>query len=135
MAGKQDIQYQRRTFKKGDVILKEGDLSDAAHLILSGKVDVRKGFHGENPRTLATLDKGHVIGEMSLFDKRPHIATVVAVEDTDVSAMPRSEFQRLVNGMDPVMKGIVGMMVSRLRQVVDELVPESGDVNWSDWQE
>ncbi len=134
MADDNDTTYERKVFKKNDVILKEGDSSDVAYLILSGKVEVRKGLHGQNPRLVATLGKGHVIGELSLFDNRPHIATVIALEDTEVSAMSGDEFQRMVNDMDPVMKGIVGMMAQRLRQAIDELIPNPGEVNWRDWR-
>ncbi len=126
--------YQRLTFKKNDVLLKEGEISDAAYLILSGKVEVRKGLHGQNPRLLATLEKGNVIGELSLFDDTPHTATVVALEKTEVSAMSRDEFKRMVNEMDPVMKGIIGMITERLRQAIGELIPNSGDVDWYDWK-
>lgn len=129
-----ESKFTHLTFEKNEVIIKEGSTSDAAYLILSGEVAVQKGFHGENPTTVATLGKGSIFGEMALFDGHPHIATVVAQEDTEVSAMSRDEFERLVASMDPVMKGIVGMLVSRLRQTVDELVPKAGDVNWADWK-
>ena len=134
MADETDTTFQRLTFKKNDVILKEGELSDAAYLILDGKVAVRKGDRSQTPVVLATLDKGHVIGEMALFDDSPHIASVIALEDTTVSAMSREEFKRMINGMDPVMKGIVGMMVTRLRQIVQEMASSGGKINWADWQ-
>lgn len=130
----EESNFQRLTFNKGDVILKEGDVSDAAYLIVKGEVKVQKGFHGENPRTVATLGKGNIFGEMALFDGHPHIATVIATEETQVSAMSRDQFERLVGSMDPIMKGIVAMLVSRLRQTVDELVPRAGEVNWADWK-
>ena len=125
--------FKRLTFKKNDVIFKEGSVSDAAYLVVKGRVAVQKGFHGANPRTVATLDKGNIFGEMALFDGHAHIATVIALEDTEVSAMSREHFKSLVASMDPVMKGIVRMLVSRLRQTVDELVPKAGDINWADW--
>lgn len=134
MADDTDTNFQRLTFKANDVILKEGEISDFAYLILEGKVAVRKGDHGANPVTLATLDKGHVIGELALFDDSPHIASVIALEDTTVSAMSKDEFKRMIDGMDPVMKGIVGMMVTRLRQIVQEMAPSGGKVNWADWK-
>jgi len=83
---------------------------------------------------VATLGKGSVFGEMALFDGHPHIATVIAVEDTEVSTMSRDEFHRMIAGMDPVMRGMVGMLVTRLRQTIDELVPKAGEVNWADWK-
>ena len=102
--------------------------------MVKGKVAVQKGFHSESPKTVATLDKGNIFGEMALFDGHAHIAMVIALEDTEVSAMSQEHFKSLVASMDPVMKGIVRMLVSRLRQTVDELVPKAGEVNWSDWK-
>ena len=102
--------------------------------MLKGRVAVQKGFHGDNPRTVATLDKGNIFGEMALFDGHAHMATIIALEDTEVSAMSREHFEHLVASMDPVMKGIVHMLVSRLRQTVDELVPKAGAVNGADWK-
>ena len=125
--------YKRLTFEKGDVLLKEGDNGEYVYLILNGQVEVCKGYSGENPRTIATLGPGNVVGELSLFDGSPHVATVVAVEATEASAMAREEFHKMINDMDPLMKGIVGMMVSRLRQVVQELLTDKGDVDWDDW--
>ena len=129
-----DAKLVHRTFRKSEVILREGSIDDVCYLIVKGRVEVRKGMHGQYPRTVASLGKGSVFGEMALFDGHPHIATVIAVEDTEVSTMSRDEFQRMLAGMDPVMKGMVGMLVSRLRQIVDELVPKAGDVNWADWR-
>jgi CRP-like cAMP-binding protein len=130
----EEQKFKRLTFKPNDVIVTEGSEGEAAYLVLKGKVAVQKGFRSENPRTVATLGKGHIFGEMSLFDGRPHMATVVAVEDTEVSSISRSHFDHLVSSMNPTMKGIVLMLVSRLRQTVGEMAPKDGDVNWADWK-
>ncbi len=75
-----------------------------------------------------------MVGELSLFDSTPHTDTVIALEDTEVSAMSRDEFKRMVDEMDPVMKGIVGMISARLRQAINELIPNSGEINWHNWK-
>lgn len=133
MENKMQGNFERLTFEEGEVLLKEGEEGECTYLILNGKVDVCKGYFGDTPRTIATLGRGNVVGELSLFDGSPHVATVVAVEPTEASAMSREEFQKMINNMDPLMKGIVGMMVSRLRQVVQELLVDKGDVDWDDW--
>ncbi len=130
----EEPKFKRLTFKMNDVIVKEEAVSDAAYLVLKGRVAGQVGFHSENPRIVATLDKGNIFGEMALFDGHAHVATVIALEDTEVFAMSREHFKRLVASMDPVMKGIVRVLVSRLRQTVDELVPKASDVNWADWE-
>ncbi len=85
----EEPKFKRLTFKMNDVIVKEETVSDAAYLVLKGRVAGQVGFHSENPRTVATLDKGNIFGEMALFDGHAHVATVIALEDTEVFAMSR----------------------------------------------
>ena len=66
-------------FPKDTVILKEGDLGDEAYVIVEGKVEIRLDQFGKNPKILATRTRGDVIGELALFDDKPHMASVVAI--------------------------------------------------------
>ncbi|MBT3306776.1 MAG: cyclic nucleotide-binding domain-containing protein [Alphaproteobacteria bacterium] len=109
--------FEQKIFKPNEYLLKEGTPSDAAFLISSGKVEVRKGAMSDSPQTLAVLEKGAVIGEMSLFDDKPPIASAIAIEETTTSAISRSEFQRRVGEMDPVMRVILKIMVERIRDM------------------
>ena len=124
--------FTRLTFSKGEVFMKEGDFGEAAYVIVEGKVEIRKGQFEKNPQTLATRTSGDVIGEMALFDNKPHMASAVAVEETVVNAMSRDEFRRRLEEMDPVMRGIIKLMVQRVREMADDLMKNSPEVNWSD---
>jgi CRP-like cAMP-binding protein len=110
--------FEQKTFQANEYLIKEGTSSDAAYLISSGKVVVRKGDFGSNPQTLATLGKGAVIGEMSLFDDHPPIASAIALEETKTTAISREEFQRRLADMDPVMRGIFRILIGRIRDKV-----------------
>lgn len=130
-----EIAAKRLTYTRGSVIFEEGERGDTAYLIADGKVDIRIGTRGTQPRTLATCGKGEVIGELALFDNEPHIGSAVAIENTTLLAISWAEFDARVNAMDPVMRGIIRLMVKRLRQTVQELRPQASDVNWSQWRE
>ena len=97
-------------------------------------MEIRKGIHGDYPLILATRVKGDIIGEMALFDDHPHMATAVAVERTEVLAISRRAFRRQVDHMDPAMKGIVILLVKRLRQMADDLMLRKNEVNWANWR-
>ena len=126
--------FTRLNFPKDTVILNEGDLGDAAYVITEGKVEIRLDHFGKNPKTLATRTRGDVIGELALFDDKPHMASVVAVEDTVVNAMSRDEFRRRLKKMDPVMRGIMIMMVERVREMAEDLIASGSEVNWANWR-
>lgn len=125
--------FSRQVFPKGTVILKEGEMGDSAFIIIEGKVEIRMGRE-DNPKTLATRSRGDVIGELALFDDHPHMANAVAVEETVVTAMTKSEFQRRVEEMDPAMRGIVMLLVKRTREMANDLLKTDRDINWGNWR-
>ena len=70
---------KKKVLPANDYILREGVVGDTAYLILDGKVEIRLGASSDTPKLLATLGEGDVIGEMSLFDNRPHMASAIAI--------------------------------------------------------
>lgn len=69
-------------FSRGKTIMCQGDPSDKAYMIVSGKVEVyRKKASGEEQH-LAFLSKGQIIGEYGVIDKAPRTACVRAIEHT-----------------------------------------------------
>ncbi len=129
-----EVKFHKKRFPKNSVLVNEGEQGEYAYLIVKGKVEIRKGFSSNNPQTLATRTRGDVVGELALFDNRPHIASVVAVEDTEVNAISREEFCSRLESMDPVMRGIMTLLVARVRQMTDELMNDEPDVNWAKWR-
>ena len=85
----------RLQFQAGETIFDEGEDPEADYMIASGKVEIRLGVRGSNPRTLATLGRGQVFGELALFDGYVHMASAVAVQPTTVSAIERAQFESL----------------------------------------
>ena len=58
--------FEQITFSPNDYLMREGSKNNAAYLITSGKVEIRKGEMSNTPLTLAVLGKGEVIGEMGV---------------------------------------------------------------------
>lgn len=129
-----DAKFKRVTFAANEVIFEEGETGDAVYLIISGKVEIRGAVRSENPRILAILGEGEVIGEMALFGDCPHIASAIALEKTTVTAVSSEEFLRRVEKMDPLLKGVVEQVVQRARQMAIELVRNRREVDWASWK-
>ena len=126
--------FEQITFSPNDYLLREGATDDAAFLITSGKVEIRMGEMSDSPVSLAVLGKGDVVGEMALIDDHPHMASAVALEETKVSAISRDEFKRRAAAMDPVMRGMVKILVQRLRNMSGKASVEASEINWSEWK-
>ncbi len=117
----ESMAFRRLSFAVNRLIFDEGEQSAEAYLIRSGKVEIRVGVRSDAPRVLAVIGKGQAFGEMALFDNRPHMAAAVAVEPTEVTAIAREEFQQRVADMDPAIRGIVMLMVERMRTMAEEV--------------
>jgi CRP-like cAMP-binding protein len=104
-----------RTFKAGDVIVKEGDQAAGAFVITSGKVEVVRG-EGANEVKLNTLSEGDFFGEMALFEGFPRSATVRCLEDTECLAMTRWDFRAELTKQAEVAVAVLETVVKRLRE-------------------
>lgn len=112
------------------VIFEEGELGDAAYLIMRGQVEIRKGMKTSNPQTLATLSKNAIFGEMALFDDSPRMAEAMARTNVELIAINRDEFNRRLDTIDPVMKAISMYLVGRVRHMATEFMKRK-DPRWT----
>src|ERR1700722_7162043 len=90
-----DELLHERTFEKGEIIFEKGEIGHGIYIILSGKVRVNPC--PELPHSaILELATGDLIGELSLFDETPRLATLVAAERTVTAALFQSEFSSLL---------------------------------------
>jgi CRP-like cAMP-binding protein len=98
------------SYNAGDVIVGEGLTGLGFYLILDGKAEVRRGS-----RVLARLEKGQFFGEMSLIDKQPRSADVVAVAPTRCWVLTSWAFDGFVKTNPEVALAMLKEVVKRLR--------------------
>ena len=85
-------------YKAGEVIFREGEESDAAYLIVSGEVQVMKGYGTEEAKEVAVLRAGEYVGEMGAIDSEPRSASAARVASASwfaISAPPSGSPPRL----------------------------------------
>ena len=80
-------------FATGDVLVREGGVSDTFYVIASGHVEVTQG-----DRVLRREGPGEYFGEIGLLRNVARTATVTALEETVVQAIGREEFLEAVSG-------------------------------------
>ncbi|HWQ02431.1 MAG TPA: PEP/pyruvate-binding domain-containing protein [Gaiellaceae bacterium] len=89
---------KKRTFAKGETVIREGSSGATCYLIESGEAAVSIG--GE---LRATLGPGALFGEVALIDEGERIATVTAVDDLVCLGLTRWDIQPLVEA-----NGVIG---------------------------
>ena len=81
----------QKEFKKGEVIIKEGDSGKSFFFLLEGGASVYGGFGKNNQLKIADLEAGEFFGEMAILEAYPRSATVVAKGNTRVVEIPGNE--------------------------------------------
>jgi CRP/FNR family transcriptional regulator, cyclic AMP receptor protein len=87
-----------QNFKKGDLVVREGQQGGNLHIVINGKAEVLKALKGKKTggKRLATLDRGSTFGEMSLFDGAPYSASIRALVDSDIHIIRGSDFRHFL---------------------------------------
>ncbi|MEM7426968.1 MAG: EAL domain-containing protein [Pseudomonadota bacterium] len=111
---------------RGEVLFREGDAGQHAYAIESGLVQICVERSGKRV-AVANLGKGEIFGEMAIISEGPRSATAVALEDCQLLRLEAQQFHHRMEAMDPVMRMVVDVMLSRLRRTLEQLdsLPEN----------
>ncbi len=106
----------RRTYKTGDVLMRQGEPSNSIHFLLSGKVRAERSRRTDDrPLRLADLEAGAVVGEMGVVIDIPRSATVTALVPTESLELDAPNFERVAKAY-PILHRVVARLLSeRLR--------------------
>ncbi len=115
-----ELQNAEVSFSDGEIIFREGDASQAAYVLLRGKVDlIKKG--GKGDVALATLGHGEMFGETGIFDMSAQSATARARGDILVQVIPRDAFLDSLKARPEAALSVMGKLVGRLRAADEKL--------------
>ena len=115
---------QRATYRKGDIIITEGDYSSEAYILLRGSVEVY--LKGPPERHLRILRTGDIFGEMALITEQPRSANVRALEDVEVNVITHDEFLTVWRSEPDALLPMMRVLCERIRaltSLVAELSP------------
>src|SRR6202011_889093 len=82
---------RRLSFRKGRVIFREGESSDALYVIEKGSVEISALIGPRERRVFAIFGVGDYFGEIAVIDSKPRSATAIAKADTVVSRISRDK--------------------------------------------
>ncbi len=116
------MRLQRREYKAGEVVIKQGDKGDHFYIITSGRCMVTRETPGNGSNIdLADLGVGATFGEEALISNEARNATITMLTDGTLMELGRDDFQSLLN--DEV-------VVSLSHDDADEAVSQGGQ--WLD---
>ena len=90
-------------------LFREGDAPDAMYVVKSGKLAVVKSKQ-TSEIILAEIGPGAMVGEMAFFDNKPRSASVKAMKDSEVIALPykalHAQFQNFPEWCKAIMRTV-----------------------------
>ena len=99
-------------FRRGDVIVREGDPADRFYIIESGQVEVTQSSSDGDVHVLS-MKAGEYFGEVGMLATRTRTATVRTVSEVRVLSLDRGEFEALVDASEPTAHDLAQVVSAR----------------------
>jgi signal transduction histidine kinase len=103
------------SLRTGEVLMKQGELGDAAYVVLKGGFEIQKQS-GPSIIKIDVRKPGEIIGEMALLSNAPRSATVVAVCDSETLCISQEAFENLLSTSPSATMAVLHWVMSRLSQ-------------------
>ena len=100
----------------GRVLVEQGRPGHEFFLIVDGTASVKR-----NDRKITSLGEGQYFGELSLLDRGPRSASVVADTDMTVLVLGQREFAAVIDDVPEMAHKLLGSMARRLREADTKL--------------
>ncbi len=109
-----------RKIEKDFYLFREGDPPDAMYVVKTGKLAVVKTKQNTEI-ILAEIGPGAMVGEMAFFDNEPRSASVKALKDSEVIALPykalHTQFQNFPEWCKAIMRTVNGHLRSANQRI------------------
>jgi len=114
-----------RSFPAGTRVFHEGDRSDACYIVREGSFRVTREHSDGRAITLATLASGDIFGELAMLDGEVRSASVEALTDGELLALPAGEVRALLARHPEITVKLVAALVRRLRTANERISRQS----------
>lgn len=109
-------------YPDGAIILKQGQPSEIFHILLDGQLDVC--LEQEREVSVATLEPGHFVGEMSCLTGNAVSATVRAIGTVRTLSMPREGMLLLMDRSSSFRQHMLEAMIQRISESNERVMEE-----------
>jgi CRP/FNR family cyclic AMP-dependent transcriptional regulator len=106
---------RRREYRRGAVIMREGDRSDWMVVLQQGRVKVASDTANGTEVVLAVRGPGALLGELSAIGPEPRSATVTALEPVRAMIISRADFEAYLQAHGRVAVLLLQTVVNKLR--------------------
>lgn len=110
----------QKSFKKGEIIIKEGDAGKSFFFVTEGSVSVYGGFGKNNQMKIGDIEAGEFFGEMAILEEYPRSATIVAKDNVSVVEIPGDEMNSFFEENPDMIFELMRHLGNRIRVMTDD---------------
>jgi len=114
-----------RSWDRGQVIFREGDVGDTCYLLRSGAIVLTREHQDGRLVALAELRAGMLFGELAMFRGETRSATAEALEPTTAVALLAGDVQRLIRRNPDLALKLLASLAERVSRTNERLLQQS----------
>jgi two-component system cell cycle response regulator len=109
-----------RELGPGEVLLHAGQANDRMHFVLDGLLSVR--LKSPTSDAITTIERGRSVGELSVVDRKPATAFVVAEKRTRILTVTTDAFWKLASASPTFAREVIVNLTAQVRRSTVNLV-------------
>lgn len=117
-----------RIYKPDEMIFCENEPGNDLFIVQRGRVKISKYING-NDVILNIMKPGDVFGEMALLDNKPRSASATALEETELLAINKKNFEAMTVSQPQLMTRIIVLLSERIwnayKKIANSLLPDT----------
>lgn len=111
---------ERVSFKPGQTLCRQGDVGDAAYIIIDGRAEVTVDTD-EGPYRVAEVSANDIVGEIAILIDVPRTATVTATSPVTTLRITKELFFRMVTDFPEMALEVMRVLAHRLEATTAQL--------------
>ncbi len=119
---KLSLERRVKHFKKRESLFEEGDYPRHLYFINSGKVKIFKTNEDGKEYIIDIVLEGDFVGYNDLIREQKYAESATALEDTDVSLIPREDFISLLHANRDVASQLIKMLANNVTEKEEQLL-------------
>ena len=121
---------QPRHVASGAVVVKQGDVADRMHIIVSGRFEVSETWAPHHSVTVAVLGPGDFFGLSAMKGGTPQAASVTSIEQCELLELLTDDIDAVLTEDSPV-RAEVERLVEQRRETIEHLVDRAHEISTS----
>jgi len=114
-----DVKFLNKKFRKGQLILREGETGQCGFIVKKGKLEVSRRVEGQKV-VLNTLEENDILGESAMFDNTTRLATVTALTDGELMVFGKRDMLSMARQSPLELFMIMDAMTGKLDRTNDK---------------